>query len=628
MLRAGGAAKRVNPSEAGPGWAALSEIYTELTANALDRLDVAACVAPKAGGGAPGRWLPEVGSIELDGNILPKDPDSLDIAGNTEDRKAFAALHGVFWHELGHAQHTVWPAGVGDDEDDELYAALTLLEEVRMEARVIESTPAKAPWLRAASRQLLLPLVDASDISMKGLARITALTIGRVRAGSLLEEDCKEVRRLLSSAVPAPTLKSLEEILSRVAECGDEEVEKFVGLGKEWLEACDVDGHAASACEAKCEPGGPGAGDSGEFDTPEEMEREKAEDGTPDDYYDPGSEERLTDDGDGSALKEALEEALEEVAVLSEDSALEEIGEEEWEETAAARHPVKPEELKLEGSESDDKKSGGDYGYSEFGKRSWVMRPPSAEEMARRRALAAKLRMARTRMRAVTTKGSMLPPGRLDSRGALKEHAEQALGRLPSATPWKRKVRKTIESPKLNLGICMDISGSMREAAPHISSAMWVLGQAVKDAGGEAVGAVFGFGTEMVFDSTKKKLSSHVMDFEAHDGTESIADCLEMVDRELGLASGAGGSDASVIVVISDCHWLDPSQSERADQWLAKAKSRGIKTVAVGFGPWVCEVCRVAYHSEHPFDAEVHMESPSEFAGTMGRTLVEVLKTR
>jgi Mg-chelatase subunit ChlD len=157
-------------------------------------------------------------------------------------------------------------------------------------------------------------------------------------------------------------------------------------------------------------------------------------------------------------------------------------------------------------------------------------------------------------------------------------------------------------------------------ASDQISSALWVLGQAVSDSGGVSVGAVFGGKATLIFDSTKHKMNAQVMDFSAHAGTEAIADCLVMVNDALNLATIPGSVDEAVVVVISDGVWVDGRQNAQADKWLAEASSKGVRTVLVGLGGVGC--------ATHPCDKNVTLDSPEELVPVLGKALIDVLKVK
>jgi hypothetical protein len=95
------------PPAAAAGWLALSAALTEQIPPIAGRDDLIVTCAPGAGRGAPGCFLPDLASVELDGRHLGVDPATAD-PGRPSDRDRYPTLWGVMTHEGAHAAHTRW----------------------------------------------------------------------------------------------------------------------------------------------------------------------------------------------------------------------------------------------------------------------------------------------------------------------------------------------------------------------------------------------------------------------------------------------------------------------------------------------------------------------------------------
>jgi hypothetical protein len=241
-------AMTVNPAAAGPGWAALSEHLTELAEARSPRSDLNVLVAPRATAFSvaerdkvdkegkpvkpvPGYYMPAAARIALDGDLLPAAPDKLRPDVDPEHFRALAALQGVFVHELGHAVHTdsMDPARAARGTQ----AQVTLLEEIRMEARAVEDRPADAKWLRAAATQLIVEERDDSkEMTEGGAAHLAVLTEGRVAAGSLKVDDVLGVSAALEEIFEEDVLAQLRAIMEETTMVDDGDNDSMIALAQ------------------------------------------------------------------------------------------------------------------------------------------------------------------------------------------------------------------------------------------------------------------------------------------------------------------------------------------------------------------------------------------------------------
>ena len=115
----------------GGEWLRLSAAFTDAVTDLTDREDLTVQCAPGLGQGAPGCFVPDLATIELDGRHLRLDPATCDPSWPA-DRDRYPALWGVLTHEAAHATHTRW--AVPDGAPAAAADAAMALEESRIEA--------------------------------------------------------------------------------------------------------------------------------------------------------------------------------------------------------------------------------------------------------------------------------------------------------------------------------------------------------------------------------------------------------------------------------------------------------------------------------------------------------------
>lgn len=266
-----------SPAKYGPGWVALSEYYADRAMTlvdavaatgdhvdddlfTLDGTPLRVSVFPKAAGKHPGRCINN-SRIDLDGSLLPVPPESLDLTCE-DHRAAFAALHGVYHHEVGHAMFSRWGATRVADATPAERELASVLEEARMEARLVGAVPAARPWLAAAVEQLLLAELEL-PASLDAAVQTWLLVGGRVAAGILPAPAAEGLRAMtaLMLDLAAPGLfEVLQDVLAELASVADDDAGAMISLARRVIAATPVrtrpgegDGRRAPG------PSGPGA---------------------------------------------------------------------------------------------------------------------------------------------------------------------------------------------------------------------------------------------------------------------------------------------------------------------------------------------------------------------------------
>ena len=259
-----------DPAAAGEGWRALSALYTEIAARRTQRLSTACVIAPDATGGlAPGLWNLLDDCIRLDGNYLPEAPDELNPADNFDHHKALSAMHGVFSHECGHAVHSLH-----EMPDEKLpravLDAMSLLEEIRMEAHTVAERPSDAPFMRAAAKHIIL---EDQKFILSAMTRVSAcasaatLIEGRVLAGTLQQSDAAPITQIADALIPEPTRSDLRQLWRDVIAIDDDDMAGMEQAARRFLDLLPEEaqvGMTIIVCDCDChKQGQQGKGASG-----------------------------------------------------------------------------------------------------------------------------------------------------------------------------------------------------------------------------------------------------------------------------------------------------------------------------------------------------------------------------
>ncbi|MDZ5447259.1 VWA domain-containing protein [Micromonospora sp. 4G57] len=187
----------------------------------------------------------------------------------------------------------------------------------------------------------------------------------------------------------------------------------------------------------------------------------------------------------------------------------------------------------------------------------WTRRDPTDAERAASRALAARLRRARTHSPEPDTRPSTIPPGRLRTRHAITAQAQIAAGTLPTATPWQRRRQLPPPKPTLHLGVIVDASFSMHPFMAPMSSAGWTLAHAARS--NQAVTATIAFGSDVTLLVRPRQHPTHVLELGAAGGSTAFTDAVKLADEVLQLRQ-PGRLRMLAVVSDGDLPDIDPAQ--------------------------------------------------------------------
>jgi hypothetical protein len=532
-----------------PEWLKVGAQLGELVNTWAGRSDIVAYVGPGAGDSAPACFNPPMAEVEVDVAVAfgkAVTPETIGDIRNRTTQFDYPRASGAIFHEALHARYSRYDLlKAHEDLSKNEMTALTILEETRIEALGVENFPANRVFLRACAMDIILDDVRENlekITATRAMAQLAALVCARIDAGSLDAEDALDVQGMVSDFFGATRYAQLRDIWLRFQKYeGHFNALPLYDLAREWESLVkDV------------------SDENGE--TEEE-----------------GSMIPAAMAGIISEIIGYLEEAAEDIAIAIGDEAQEQEQKEEWKEVVDIRGKAAKQQKDHEKiSEEVFNKSTGEAGNGSYS-RIKETRAPSGLERAAAVKIANMLERAKYRERDEKEVTSILPPGRLRSRAMLQEAAYKARGSMMHAEPWKRTVRKHTDDPTLNVGVMVDISGSMADAMQPMAVTAWAMSEAVRRVQGKCAMVYYGSG---VFPTLKPgQHLSEVNVYSAPDGTEKFDRAFKALDGSLNLLNGTG---ARLLVVVSDgCY--TPEETEKAKKWIQECEKNGVAVLWIPF---------------------------------------------
>jgi hypothetical protein len=532
-----------------PEWLKVGAQLGELVNTWAGRSDIVAYVGPGAGQDAPACFNPPMAEVEVNVSVAfgaaatPENIGDIRVRGTQFD---YPRASGAIFHEALHARYSRYDLlKAHEDLSKNELQALTILEETRIEALGVENFPANRVFLRACAMDIILDDIRdhlEENTTTRAMAQMAALVCARIDAGSLDAEDALDVQGMVSDFFGATRYAQLRDIWLRFQKYeGHFNALPLYELAREW---------EALIKDVSDENG--------------ETEEE-------------GSMIPAAMAGIISEIIGYLEEAAEDIAIAIGDEAQEQEQKEDWKEVVDLRGKAAKQQKDHEKvSEEVFNKSTGETGNGSYS-RIKETRAPSGLERAAAVKIANMLERAKYRERDEREVTSILPPGRLRSRAMLQEAAYKARGSMMHAEPWKRTVRKHTDDPTLNVGVMVDISGSMADAMQPMAVTAWAMSEAVRRVQGKCAMVYYGSG---VFPTLKP--GQHLPDvnvYTAPDGTEKFDKAFKALDGSLNLLNGTG---ARLLVVVSDgCY--TPEETVKAKAWIQECEKNGVAVLWIPF---------------------------------------------
>jgi len=512
------------------------------------RDDLVAYVGPGAGGPAPACYSPTQAEVEVNVDVAFAKGITPDEIGDITLRKTqyeFPKATGAIMHEAFHARFSQWsmPKAYEELEKDE-YNALVLLEESRIEYQGLKSMATARPFLRACAMEIVIGDTKEgmeNETQTQSLTNLVGLVFARIDAGVLEEHEVFTITEMITNQLGEKVVEQLRTI-ARSAQLHEnhKDATELYPLAKEW---------ARIVRETAKERGDEQKPESGKGIPSEIME----------------------------AIMEALAEASDEVMANNfSDLGDQEQIEEMREEVKAKSSDAKEQNENREVANQVFSKSSGP-GQSKTNSRLVEQRQPTSAELSASVRIGQWLEKAKYRERDEHEIASIVPPGRLRSKAILQNVALKSRGVNQRVEPFRRTVRKHTDDPTLNVGIMVDISGSMGSAMKPMATTAWVMSSAVNRIQGNCAMVYYG---NDVFPTLKigQKLSE-VNVYSASDGTEKFSKAFQALDGALNLLHGNG---ARLLVVVSDGEYSG-DEVPKSKEIVAKCKEAGVAILWLPF---------------------------------------------
>ena len=567
-------------------WLGVGYEITQLVNAWSDRTDLVALLGTEAGKGAPACFLPALAEIEVNtkeafGEITT--PSMIDDLTKRKNQYEFAKAVGAIRHEAYHAKFSAWDiplAGKTLKQDE--FEALMLLEEGRIEAWGINTHPDAKVFLRASAMGLIIDEakeVFSEQSTIRSASSLVGLCHARIIAGSLDELQAFDLLDKVNGILGSDLVMKLKEIIYQFQDHAiHTDISACYPLAIEW----------AKLVREKAE-------EAGEQPTKEEQE------------------------AFGEMMKELLGEMSESVSISNANELQDQKRSEDMKESATAKANTSKEQKKNEeiARQVFSKSSG--PGQASTRSQLVEKRSPNGQERNSAVKIAKALERAKYRERGAIEIGSIVPPGKLNTRKIIQAKALEQKGIFTQPKAFSKKVRKHTDEPELSVGVMVDISGSMSSAMNPMASTAWIMSEAVRRVQGRC--AMVYYGSD-VFPTLKAgQRLKEVNVYSAPDGTEKFDRAFRALDGALNLLNGEG---ARLLVVVSDGHYTN-EEMESAKAWVARCSKNGVAVLWLPIG----DNGATAKHICAGANAQVveNITDPSVSAQIIGKNAEKVLST-
>lgn len=513
------------------------------------RSDIVAYVGPGAGGPTPACFNPPLAEVEVNVDAAFGKGTSPAMIGDLTSRDTlfdWPKASGAIFHEALHARYSRidLPKAMDVLSKGEFRAFMNL-EETRIERLGVDNFPANKVFLRACALELVLheinEHINEAD-NIRSIAGIAALVSARVDAGVLTQDDVVGIHSTVLDFLGDETFGKLQSIWRRFQSIENvSNPEPLYDLAREWEQAL------------------------------RDLATERGED------LDKPSDAQVMASMIADIIKD-IEDAAEMVAISTADDVQDQQQAEEWKEEADTRANAARQDREHKKVADDVFKKTAELGNVHgSGSRLKEVRMPTAIERAAAVKIARMLEKAKYRERDEHEIQSILPPGRLRTRAIVQNAAYKAQGSMQVAEPWRRTVRRHTDDPTLNIGVMVDISGSMGNAMQPMAVTAWAMSEAARRVQARAAMVYYG---EDVFPTLKPgQHLDQVNIYTAPDGTEKFDKAFKALDGGLNLLHGTG---ARLLVVVSDgCY--TPRETENARRWLQECDRNGVAVLWLPF---------------------------------------------
>ena len=541
-------------------WLEVGAQLGELANDLANRLDIVTYIGPTKGDiKAAALFIPSSAELQINTSAafgkLAK-PETIKDLRQRENQYDHPAAIGALFHEAMHAKFTSWDLEAAYKElSPTEYEAMHWLEEPRIERLGLLAYPKNRGFLRSCVLKLVLN--DKQDekeppSTTRSVAQLSVLALGRVHAGSLEKKDVKKIRKIVVDHLGKDLFKKLDDICLEFQQIRYEpaRLAHMYELAREWDRLVQEEAENRGEIDENGNP----TGEPGE--------------GLPGDLQDIMGQimDALGQDADSTS-----------VAVHRELSDQETIERNEAQAQARSKDAQEERDHKETANKVFNQGPRDSNGQPTSSKLDYTRNPESKERVAAN-VVSRALDKAKYRDRVRVASSSVTPPGRLRSRAAVQGSAYRSMGVADSSTPWRRIQRKHVDDPDLDIGVLVDISGSMGGAMEPMASTAWILSEAARRI--QATAAMVYFGQSVFATLSPGQHLDKVNVYTAPDSSHNFDLGFQALDGALGLLNGAG---ARLLVVVSDGAYTS-HESAKVDKWLARCQKAGVAVLWLGYG--------------------------------------------
>lgn len=544
---------------------------------------VGIAATPELAGGRPaGAYSHTTATVTIDAaqTLSPSDdPNQIDLR-DRRDRARFPVLTGVAVHEAGHAAHTVRRGRLSKAAG----AWAALLEEPRMEGRVVARRPQDRVWLRSSASHLLGSCTASSASSA---ARLLILVGGRIDAGVYDRCDLPDLAEVAGEFLTEKQIGIVVEQTRVAVALDDGDVDGLVRCA-ESIAAAIVDEFDDADVDSEGSDGDDGAGCSPQHGVSE------------------GAGDEIAASGKNTSLRDALAAMARRTAATAQ----------------AAEHITPPSAAAARvttAAENQRQMIAAAGRVASTGRLAHSVRRPTDGELAQSLRLNRAVEAALDRGERTQHIPQAVPPGRMRIRELARREGQIAAGMIPTATPWSRTRRTVVEAPPWAVGIAVDVSQSMEPVLEISAVTAWMVNRAAVDRGAAATVVWNAKAANLPAES----IGGAVYVPEAGGVSDGLPEALLALDSRLQLTSGAG---TRLVVVITDADLPNLDEIYHQAEQLVSSQTRMLWLIAgqINDGPPAHLIDRVA---GLPGVTITELDDPARVADIVGEALVALLES-
>jgi hypothetical protein len=560
---------------------------------------------------APAWYIPGTDDIYIDVDRALV-PEALHDEWYSLDDKVRARLLGLLAHEAAHSRWSHWLDPRKVKTTRAVFAVLTMLEEIRIENRAVAAAPHVATHLRAALPLVIGDLKDKAITSRAAAARGWALIYGRTLSGIVHDDDVDWMDETARIVLGDDDVDALVELLT-------EAVGRLIEIAEEWIEVVGVDepddddgdGEGGGGCshgdppedgdesdEAEAEDG-EGEGGSGDEAEDGDESDESSGGGKSDESDDESNDEAEAEDGEGEGDDDEADDGDEGTREGNDPGGMGDVGSQDGPtDSGSESQPLDPEAAEAMWEAIKDAIGDVDENWKPdrtgldlsdpaklaaevFGRKPRKGRLfPQEPTVIERGEIAKTARILESLSLPSITKvpvASLVPPGRLRSREAVRQVAERSTGGVSTAKPWRATKRRHDSVKPVVLGVMTDVSGSMAWAEQVVAQVAYVWGNAGHRVGARTAAVTFGDKVDAII--RPGEVPAKVQVKSADGGSEAFDEAAAALDGVLKLSAQNGA--AKVLIIVSDGHLVRVREVDRAYEWCKRFKEAGTKIVWV-----------------------------------------------